>query len=105
MNWDWYKDNNTFKLFVHLLLEANVEDAAWMGVKVKRGQVVTSYNSLSHETGLTVSQLRTALRHLQKTGDISVNTTQFYTLITVENYGLYQGFEQFEHSEADTDRA
>ena len=101
INWDWFSNDKTFRLYIYILLKANVEDASWLGVKVKRGQFVTSRGHLADALGLSVQEIRTALRHLEKTGDISVKTTRFYTLITVENYDLYQGFEQFEPTDTD----
>ena len=102
VNWEWYTDVNTFKLFVHLILFANHSAGRWRGVEIKRGELITSIASLSSSTGLTQRQVRTALGHLRKTGEISVETTRLYTRITVENYGLYQGFEQLEQDSCDT---
>jgi len=103
VNWEWYTDVNTFKLFVHLILYANHTAAKWRGIEVKRGELITRTASLSSSTGLTQRQVRTALGHLRKTGEISVKTTKLYTRITVENYGLYQGFEQLEQNTGDTE--
>jgi len=105
INWDWYKDVNTFKLFIHLILFANHESAGWRGVRIGRGEMVTSIASLSSSTGLTVRQVRTALGHLQKTGEITVKPTKLFTKITVVNYSLYQGFRQSEREDGDTDEA
>ena len=105
INWDWYKDVNTFKLFVHLILFANHESAGWRGVRIERGEMVTSVASLSGATGLTVRQVRTALGHLQKTGEITIETTKLFTKITVVNYSLYQGFEQLERESGDSQTA
>ena len=102
-DWDWYKDVNTFKLFVHLILFANHTDARWRGIEINRGEMVTSIASLSCSTGLTVRQVRTALNHLQKTGEITVKTTKLFTKITVVNYSLYQGFIQSECEDDDTE--
>ena len=63
-HWGWYQDGNTFRLFIHLLLKANYDDSVFEGVPVKRGQVVTSLPRLSKETGMTVMEIRTAIKHL-----------------------------------------
>ena len=88
--WEWYKDNATFKVFLHLLLVANRKDEEWHGMTVKRGQRLTSRKHLAEETGLSVQQIRTALSHLQITQEITMLTTKTYTLITVEKYDDYQ---------------
>jgi biotin operon repressor len=89
-DWEWYKDVNTFKVFIHLLLEANWKDGFWKGRVVKRGQTVTSRSKLSRETGLSEREIRTALQHLKSTNEVTYETTKHYTLVTVVNYEVYQ---------------
>ena len=89
-NWEWYKDINTKTLFLHLLLVANYKDNLWKGVLVKRGQRLTSLGNLADETGLTIQQTRTAIKRLKSTGEITVETTSKYSLITIEKYDFYQ---------------
>lgn len=55
-----------------------------------RGSFVTSIKQLSLELGLTSDEIRTALKHLIKTGEVTKQTTNKYTVITVSNYHLYQ---------------
>ena len=37
LNWRWYKDANTFRLFIHLLLKANIRDHDFEHVTIRRG--------------------------------------------------------------------
>ena len=67
LSWDWYKDSNTKAVFLHLLLTANYEPVEWRGVKIKVGQRITSISKLSNELDLSFKEIRTALKHLQKT--------------------------------------
>jgi hypothetical protein len=90
VDWEWYDDIPTFKLFIHLLLKANHEDNKWRGQTIEKGSFVTSLASLSTETGLSIKQIRTALKHLENTGEIDKQTTNQNTLIIVLNYGIYQ---------------
>lgn len=90
VDWEWYDDLPTFKLFIHLLILANHEDNVWHGQIVKRGSLVTSISSLAHQTGLTNQNVRTCLAHLQKTGEISKQSTNKNTLIIMLNYERYQ---------------
>jgi hypothetical protein len=91
LKWEWYHDTNAKVLFLHLLLTANYEQAQCRGIIVCRGQVLTTIKGLSYELGLSVTQLRTAIRKLSSTGDISVTTSNKYTIITVTNFENYQG--------------
>ena len=92
--WEWYKDTNTFCLFIHLLLTANYEDGRFEGKVIKRGQLVTSLNSLSEETGLSIRQTRTALSHLISTGEVTNKSYTKYRVITITNYSMYQDKRQ-----------
>lgn len=70
--------------------KANWKDASFRGEEIKRGSFVSSISVLSKETGLSESELRTALSHLRKTGEITCKTTNRYTVYTVNNYARYQ---------------
>lgn len=94
IDWEWYTDVNTKVLFIHLLLMANHTDQRWRGQVIKRGSLVTSYGSLSVQTGLTVKQVRNSLKKLEKTGDVASKSTNRNTLIMVLNYDLYQSIGQ-----------
>ena len=89
-HWEWYKDINVKTIFIHLLLKASYEDSIWNGIEIKRGQVLTSRKHLSEETGLTEQQVRTSLKKLQSTNEITIKSTNRYTLVTIEKYDFYQ---------------
>ena len=88
--WEWYHDVNVRLVFLHLMLKANFKDKRWCGTVVQRGQLVTSIGHLSAEIGITNQQTRTALDKLKSTGEITIKTTNKFTLVTIENYTLYQ---------------
>lgn len=90
LQWEWYQNINTKILFLHCLLKANWKDGRFEGTTVPRGSFVTSVKQLSSELGLTNDEIRTALKHLLKTGEVTRQTTNKYTVITVCNYDFYQ---------------
>jgi hypothetical protein len=94
--WEWYQDANTFRLFVHLLLNANHKKLKWQGNEIDRGQLITGLNSLSNDLGLSVQQIRTSISKLKSTSEITVNPTNKFSLITLINYDSYQSKEVFE---------
>ena len=88
--WEWASEPNMVSLFVHLLLLANHEAKKWQGIEIGRGQLVSSVQSLSARTGLSVSQIRTGLKRLEMTGEIANKTTNKYSIITICKYDSYQ---------------
>ena len=90
LEWEWYKDNNVKIVFLHLLLVANHTEQKWKGKTILRGQKVTSVEHLAEETNLTVMQVRTALKKLKATNEITIKTTNKHTLVTIEKYNNYQ---------------
>lgn len=66
--WEWYRDVPTKVLFIHCIFRANWKIGCVNGTKIKRGQFVTSLAKLAEETGLTIQQTRTALKHLEANG-------------------------------------
>lgn len=94
LEWEWYSKPNTKAIFLHCLLCANSQDKIWQGIKIKKGQFVTSIQKLATSNGLTMRQTRTALSDILKTNEIDIQTTSRYSIITVKNYNLYQASDK-----------
>jgi hypothetical protein len=90
LEWEWWSDINTSRLFIYMLLKANWKDARFEGKLIPRGSFVSSIPKLSQETALTVREIRTAISHLKSTGEVTCKTYSKYTVFTVKNYCLYQ---------------
>jgi DNA replication protein DnaD len=88
--WGWYKDTNTKAVWLHILLTANFEDKEWHGIPVKRGQLITSIAHLSRDLGISAQSVRTAIKHLKSTKELTISTTATYTLISINKYEDYQ---------------
>jgi len=73
-----------------MLLKANWADGKFRGTTVPRGSFVSSLDKLSEETSLTKREIRTAISHLKSTGEVTVKTTNRYSIFSVNNYELYQ---------------
>lgn len=90
LDWEWYKDSNTKNIFIHLLLNACYDNCRFMGNAVSRGQYITSLSRLSADLDIPVRQVRTSLKRLVQTGEIDMQTSNKYTLVTICNYESYQ---------------
>jgi len=87
MEWEWYQDSNMVHLYLHMLLKANREPKKWKGVIVESGQFISSRDSLSVATGISVQTIRTCIARLQESGLLTIKTTNKYTLFTLIKWG------------------
>ena len=94
LKWEWYSDPATRDVFIHCLLKANWKDGRFQGIEVKRGSFVTSRAKLAQETGLSERNVRTALKHLISTGEVTKSSYAKYSIITIQNYEKYQSDDQ-----------
>ncbi len=94
MKWEWYQDTNTKAVFIHCLLKANWEDGRFEGIDIPRGSFVTSRKNIAKELGLSEQAVRTAIKHLISTKEITRVTTSKFTIISINNYNRYQFINQ-----------
>lgn len=90
LEWEWYKNINTCRLFIHMILKANWKNGKFEGVDIPRGSFVSSLPILASETSLTINEVRTAISHLKTTGEITGKSHKKFTVFTIKNYTLYQ---------------
>lgn len=90
LEWEWHDKPEMVALWLHLLLFANWKDRRWHGIVVRRGQLVTSLNSLNEATGISLRSIRTCLERLKNTGEIEEKTTNKFRIITICDYDSYQ---------------
>lgn len=90
LSWEWYDDINTKTVFLHLLLTVSIAESQWHGITVPRGSRVSSYAVLAKETRLTERQVRTAISHLEMTGELTRYKHPKFTVFAINNYDKYQ---------------
>lgn len=90
MQWEWYRDNAVKSLFLHCLISASFKDFDWMGKRLKAGQFITSRKHLAEELGFSEQQIRTAIKKLESTGEITSYATNKFTIVTVNHWSDYQ---------------
>jgi hypothetical protein len=90
VEWEWYDDTNTFRLFLHLLLKANHKQKKYKGTVIQEGQLVTGQDVLAKELKMTRRQIRTSLNKLKMTNEVTIKTSSKGSLIQVVNWSRYQ---------------
>lgn len=101
LEWEWYRNEHTKNVFLHCLLKANWKDTKIEGKIIPRGAFISSVGKIAEELELTTAEVRTALKHLNLTNEITSKGTNRNTVFTVTNYDLYQASEQAEQQTDD----
>ncbi len=94
LQWEWWDDINTFRLFVTILIHANWKEKKWHGRTIPRGSMFTSLSSLSKLSGLTPKQVRRSLSKLIETNEVTSERANNGRLVTVINYDFYQSQDE-----------
>jgi hypothetical protein len=102
LEWEWWDDQNTTRVFLWLLLKANHTNKRWRGVEVLRGQLITSLSGISAGTGISVRGVRTSLSRLKSTGELTSQTTSSATIVTICNYDTYNQADHLSDKPNDT---
>jgi|NorSeaMetagenome_1021524.scaffolds.fasta_scaffold03032_10 hypothetical protein len=100
LEWEWYDEPDTFRLFMHCLLKANHKDNNYRGQIVKAGSFLTSRDLLSKETGLSVQKIRTSLERLELTKEITTKKSKKGTVLQIVKYKNYQGDNQVDNHQS-----
>ena len=90
LDWEWFNDSKTLHLFMYLLLKANHEQRSYHGITIKRGELLTGRKKMAKETGLSEQSIRTSIKRLKSTSELTIKSTSKYSLINIVNYELYQ---------------
>lgn len=94
LTWEWYDDPPTKDVYLHLILTASISPSIWHGIEIPRGSLVSSYRKIAKQTGLTIQQARTAISHLETTGEITRSAHSKFTVFTLNNYDKFQEVTQ-----------
>lgn len=89
LEWEWYNDVNVKVLFLHILFTANYTEKKWRWITILPWQLLTWRKSLSQDTWLSESQVRTALDKLVSTWEIAIQSTNEYSILTLNNWESY----------------
>ena len=104
LEWGWYSDANTMRVFMDILLNTNYEDREYLGYTIKKGQCVIGRKKLAQRLGISERSVRTALEHLKMTKEITIKTTNKFSIVTVENWDKYQAREDVDDQQPTSNR-
>lgn len=107
----WLWDDEPFtrgQAFIDLLLMVNHKDKKIMFngelIEVKKGSKITSLRQLSDGWKWSTNKVKKYLEQLQKDGMINYKSDNKKTLLTIENYSVYQGQGNTEETQKKQER-
>jgi len=81
-------------ILITILLDVNRKEKEWEWrgerFKASPGQTITSLEKLAHKAGVSIQNVRTALKRFEKLEFLTNESTKTGRLITVINWGVYQ---------------
>lgn len=90
LEWRFNQSPHALALWIRILLKANWADGFFLGQKIERGQFATSIQNLAYESGMHPNTVRHWLKRFEDEQQITLKSTNRYTLINVINYAKYQ---------------
>lgn len=90
LDWEWFNKPEMAKIFLYFLLKANCSCKQWEGISINIGQLVITREKVCSDLDISPQVFRTCIKRLISTNEITVKSTNKYTLITVCKYTDYQ---------------
>ena len=90
VDWGWFTDGNMLKVWLYLLVNAQYKPTEFKGIKLERGQILIGRKKLAEKLGMTEQSVRTCINRLKSTNEITIKSTNKYSLITIVKYAFYQ---------------
>jgi len=88
--WEWKDSPKHVAVFIDLLLNAQYENSKYRGVVVPAGTLTTSVGAIAKRTGVTSRGVRTVLKDLISTNEVTIKTTPKYSMISMVKWEDYQ---------------
>jgi hypothetical protein len=93
-----WKNQNLWRFWSWCLLKATHRETAEMVgyqcVQLQPGEFVFGRHKAAQETGLSEQTIRTCLLHLEKLGNLTIKTTNKFSILTIEKWEDYQSSDQ-----------
>jgi len=93
----WIKNHKLWAFWSYCLMKASYKEFdAIIGLQVVHltpGQFIFGRKKAAKETGLTEQEIRTIIDFLRKAGNLTIKTTNKFSVITIINWPTYQGEE------------
>lgn len=100
--WEWFTDSNMLRVWIYLLTHAQFKETRYKGYELMSGDVVVGRKILAERLKLTENQVRTCLDKLKNTEEITIKTTNKFSIITIVKWAKYQGCDDDDNQQQPT---
>ena len=101
----WIRNHKLWALWTWCLLKASHKDhdvvVGLQTVHLTPGQFIFGLKKASQETGLTLRETRTRIESLIKAGNLTIKTTNKFSVVSIVNWNLYQSADSENDTQAD----
>lgn len=101
----WIKNHKLWAFWTWCLMKASHKEyGAIIGLQIIHllpGQFIFGRKKASQETGLTEREIRTIIEFLRKAGNLTIKTTNKFSIITIVNWHIYQSRDEQNDQQSD----
>ena len=90
LDWEWYEHADVSRVYFHLLLKSNYTIKKWQGITIGIGEFITSTEKLSNALNISKFKVKNALKKLEDSGYIKVETNNKFTTIKLLETDVYK---------------
>ncbi|MCP4763805.1 MAG: hypothetical protein GY870_18685 [archaeon] len=99
----WLKNHNMWIFWTYCLMKANHKKTEIIfngqDIKLNPGQFIFGIKKACEEINLTPQKVRTVLKNLKKMENITIETTNKYSIISIMNWDRYQNIEKEDNTQ------
>jgi len=92
---DWLKNHELWVFWSYCLLKAShkkrIVKIGFQEINIKPGQFVFGRKRAAEELNMSEWKIRRCIDSLRKSGNLTIKTTNKFSIITIMNWDIYQG--------------
>lgn len=90
----WLRNHKLWVFWSYCMLKATYKTRTvfhgWQEIQLEAGAFIFGRKQCAKDTGLSERSIRTCIEHLRKAGNLTIKTTNRFSIITLENWAQYQ---------------
>jgi len=90
LDWEWLTDSHMVQIWMYFLAKANHKPKKWKGIQINTGQFISGRVKISEDLRMSERSVRTCIKRLKSTNEITTKTTNKYTIFTLVKWADYQ---------------